>query len=78
MGGELSSLIEVVDFANKTELLEKLRNMRKSTVKLDEPERSAVKEMVGIAIQQAYFTTEKELLRYKKYVNVKGKTKNGR
>ena len=65
MGGELSSLIEVVDFANKTELLEKLRNMRKSTVKLDEPERSAVKEMVGIAIQQAYFTTEKELLRYK-------------
>ena len=52
--------------------------MRKSTVKLDEPERSAVKEMVGIAIQQAYFTTEKELLRYKKYVNGKGKTKNGR
>ena len=78
MGGDLSSLIEVVDFANKTELLEKLRNMRKSTVKLDEPERSAVKEMVGIAIQQAYFTTEKELLRYKKYVHGKGKTKNGR
>ena len=68
MGGELRALIEVIDFSSKDELLSKLRDMRESTVKLAPRERSAVKEIIGVGIQQAYYTTEKELLRYKQYI----------
>ncbi len=69
MGGELKALIETIDFSSKNELLENLRKLRKSTVKLAPQERSAVKEIIGVGIQQAYYTTEKELLRYKRYVS---------
>lgn len=75
MGGELLSLIEIMDFSSKTELLEKLRNMRKSTYKLEQPERSAVREMIGVAVQQTYFTTEKELLHYKNFLNNRKRSK---
>lgn len=80
MGGELRALIEVIDFSSKDELLAKLRDMRESTVKLSPRERSAVKEIIGVGIQQAYYTTEKELLRYKQYIqkrNSNTEVKNG-
>lgn len=69
MGGELKAIIETIDFSSKNELLENLRKLRESTVKLASQERSAVKEIIGVGIQQAYYTTEKELLRYKRYVS---------
>lgn len=71
MGGEMAALIESIDFNTKKELLEKLRNMRKSALRLPPRDRLAVKQMIGIGIQQAYFTAEKELLRYKEYLETK-------
>lgn len=34
MGGELKAIIETIDFSSKNELLENLRKLRESTVKL--------------------------------------------
>lgn len=48
MGGELKALIETIDFSSKNELLENLRKLRESTVKLAPQERSAVKEIIGV------------------------------
>lgn len=76
INGEIVPIIEAVDFSSKDELLKKLRDMRESTVKLAPADRRVVKQMIGIAIQEVYYTSERELLRYKGYTDYKkGKRK---
>lgn len=64
MSGEIANFIEAIDFRTKAELLGKLRRMRENTVRLSPADRRIVKQMLGVAIQQAYHTPEAELLAY--------------
>ena len=73
--GELVPIIEAIDYSSKDELLHKLRTMRDDTVRLAPADRRVVKQMLGIAIQEVCFTSEYELLRYKKFANYKKKPK---
>lgn len=68
MSGEVMPIIEAIDFTTKTELLTKLRVMRDSAGKLQKEDRRIVKDMLGVAIQEVYFTPGKELMRLKHYV----------
>lgn len=50
--------------------------MREATVRLAPADRRVVKQMLGIAIQEVCYTSERELLRYKGYADYKkGKRK---
>ena len=71
INGEIVPIIEAIDYASKDELLEKLRNMRNDTVRLTPEDRRVVKQMIGIAIQEVCYTSEYELLRYKRYTQYK-------
>lgn len=71
MNGEIIPIIETIDFTTKTELLTKLRAMRDSAGKLPQADRRIVKDMLGVAIQEVYFTPGKELMRFKHYLNYK-------
>lgn len=76
INGEIVPILEAVEFKSKDELLIKLRNMRAATVKLAPADRRVVKQMLGIAIQEVCYTSERELLRYKNYTEYKkGKRK---
>ncbi len=71
INGEIVPIIEAIDYTSKDELLQKLRAMRDSTVRLAPDDRRIVKQMLGIAIQEVCFTSERELLRYKSYSQFK-------
>lgn len=71
MNGEIIPIIETIEFTTKTELLIKLRAMRDSAVKLPHADRRIVKDILGVAIQEVYFTSGKELMRFKHYLNYK-------
>lgn len=76
INGEIVPILEAVEIKSKDELLTKLRNMRAATVKLAPADRRVVKQMLGIAIQEVCYTSERELLRYKNYTDYKkGKRK---
>ena len=68
LSGEITTFIETIEFKTKTELLEKLRTMRKNTVCLSPKDRHIVKQMIGVGIQQVYHTPESTLLQYAKGV----------
>lgn len=78
-GGELASLIPSIDFTSKRELLEKLRKIRdgiKGHTQFDE----FFRDNIGVAIQQAFYIKEKDLLMYKKVNTIRsnnGKKING-
>lgn len=76
MSGEIMPIIEDIDFSTKTELLEKLRAMRVSAGKLVPEDRCVVKDMLGVAIQEVYFTPGKEVMRFKHYVDYKKNSHN--
>lgn len=76
MSGEIMPIIEAIDFSTKTELLTKLRAMRDSAGKLAPEDRRVVKDMLGVAIQEVYFTPGKEVMRFKHYVDYKRNRRN--
>lgn len=65
LSGEIVTFIETIDFKSKSELLERLRTMRKNTVCLSPKDRHIVKQMIGVSIQQVFHTPENVLLKYK-------------
>ena len=74
INGEIVPILEAIEFSSKDELLTKLRDMRE--VRLAPADRRVVKQMLGIAIQEVCYTSERELLRYKGYADYKkGKRK---
>mgnify|MGYP006987513953 FL=1 len=78
IGGEIVPILEAIEFSSKDELLTKLRDMREATVRLAPSDRRVVKQMLGIAIQEVCYTSERELRRYKGYTDYKkGKRKKG-
>jgi hypothetical protein len=75
LSGEIVTFIETLDFTSKSELLERLRTMRKNTVCLSPKDRQVVKQMIGVAVQQVFHTPENVLLQYAHYKEQRHETK---
>ena len=74
--GEIGAIVEAIVCSSKDELRTKLRDMRGAAVRIAPADRRVVKQMLGIAIQEVCYTSERELLRYKGYTDYKkGKRK---
>lgn len=76
LSGEILPIIEAIEFSTKTELLEKLRSMRDSAGNLAPADRRILKDMLGVAIQEVYFTPGRELMRFKSYLEYKKNKKH--
>lgn len=64
ISGEILTFINDTEFIDKQDLLQKLRNMRENLQYFEPSRRNTLKQMVGIAIQQVYRCSEKELNYY--------------
>ena len=76
-GGELASLIPTIEYSSKRELLEKLRKIRegiKGHTEFDD----FFRENIGVAIQQCFYISEKDLLSQKNKTIVRSKNNNGK
>ena len=69
MSGELMSVIGCINFKNRDELLKKLRAIRDGVVKFAPPKRYILKKLIGISIQEVYFTSETDIMNYKNYLD---------
>lgn len=70
ISGEVLTFLNEIDYSSKQELLQKLRNMREKISHYEPNRRNTLKQLLGIAIQQVYRCSEKELQRFndfKKY-----------
>jgi len=73
MSGEIISFLDILEFKSKKELLDKLREIRESTINMDPHEREIIRKMLSVAVQEVYYTGEQKLLKYK---NFSSKQKN--
>lgn len=76
IGGELAFILQDIDFNSKQDLLEKLRGLRDSLRDYPEEQRKRLKPILSVAIQQAFYSSEWELNRYKNFCEYR--SKNGR
>ena len=67
IGGELSFILEDINYSSKQDLLDKLRNIRESLQDYPLSERKKLKPILAISIQQAFYASEWELMRYKRF-----------
>ena len=66
IGGELSFILQDIDYTSKKDLLDKLRAMRDDLQNYPKEERLKIKPILAISIQQAFYASEWELMRYRK------------
>lgn len=76
IGGELAFILQDIDFNSKQDLLEKLRGLRDSLRDYPEEQKKRLKPILSVAIQQAFYSSEWELNRYKNFCEYR--SKNGR
>lgn len=67
IGGELAFLLQDIEYNSKKELLDKLRSLRDSLQDYTREERNQIKPILVVSIQQAFYVSEWELMRYKKF-----------
>ncbi len=67
INGEITTFIDETDFETKEEFMDKMRKARKEPSLKSNAEYHIYHDIIGVAIQQAYYINEKQLLRYKKY-----------
>ena len=66
LGGELAFILGDIEYSSKPELLDKLRESRNELQDYPKEERIKLKPYLAIAVQQAFYTSEYELLRFKR------------
>lgn len=74
INGEVITFMDDCDFNSKEEFMDKLRAMRKSPNLAKNCNYKEFYDMVGVAIQQAFYINEKQLMRYKEYCNSRSMT----
>ena len=67
IGGELAFLLQDIEYNSKKDLLDKLRSYRDSLQDYSSEERKQIRPILVVSIQQAFYVSEWELMRYKKY-----------
>lgn len=76
IGGELAFILQDIDYKSKQDLLEKLRGLRDSLRNYPEDQKRILKPILSVAIQQAFYSSEWELNRYKNFCEYR--RQNGR
>lgn len=72
IGGELAFILQDIDYTSKQDLLDKLRTMRDGLKEYPKEQRKEIRPILAVAIQQAFYFSEWELMNYKKFCD-KGK-----
>ncbi len=76
ISGELAFVINDINYTSKKDLLDKLRELRQSLGGYSPSERKIIKPYLAVAIQQAFYSSEYELMRYRRFLDNRGA--NGR
>ncbi|MEG1752212.1 MAG: hypothetical protein RR247_04095 [Clostridia bacterium] len=74
INGEITNLISDLEFNSKEELMDKLRLLRKLQVNTQNTSASEYYQMLGTAIQQAFYTNPNQIMRYKNYCEFRKNT----
>ena len=74
LGGELAFILGDIDYSSKPELLDKLRECRNKLQDYPKDIRVKLKPYLAISVQQAFYTSEYELLRFKRLSKKGGNT----
>ena len=64
--GELSNFIKDIDFSSKQELIGKLKAICKDVKNYPKEAIKPMRDLLNVALQQAYYASESDLLYYKK------------
>lgn len=67
INGEITTFLDDIEFETKDQLMEKLRALRKAPNLASNTDYQDFYNIIGVAIQQAYYTNPKQIERYKKY-----------
>ena len=71
IGGELAFILQDIDYTSKQDLLDKFRNMRDNLKEYPKEEKQMIRPILAVAIQQAFYFSEWELMNYKKFCDKK-------
>lgn len=74
INGELTTFLDDIEFKDKDELMKKLRVLRKSPNLVPNTHYDTFYNIIGVAIQQAYYTNPKQLERFKNYCEFRKNT----
>lgn len=69
IGGELAFILQDINFSSKKDLLAKLRTLRESLKEYTLEERQSIRTILAVSIQQAFYISDWELMRYKEYLS---------
>ncbi len=69
IGGELAFILQDINFSSKQDLLTKLRTLRESLKEYTPEERQSIRPILAVSIQQAFYISDWELMRYKEYLS---------
>lgn len=71
LSGEMTNFLEILDVNTKTDLLVILRLIRKNLKVTENTDYDYFYNMIGVAIQQAYYTNAEQLEKYLNYTRKK-------
>ncbi len=67
IGGELAFVLQDIDYNSKKDLLDRLRNIREDLRDYPKEEKNNLRPILAVSIQQAFYASEWELMRYKNF-----------
>ena len=69
IGGELAFVLQDIDYSSKKNLLDKLRSIRDDLKNYDDKDRNEIRPILAVSIQQAFYSSNWELMKYKDFLN---------
>ena len=78
IGGELAFILQDIDYSSKQDLLDKLRTLRDELKEYPKDEKQNIRPILAVAIQQAFYFSEWELMNYKKIIDKKNPNEQGK
>ena len=78
IGGELAFILQDIDYTSKQDLLDKLRTMRDELKDYSKEEKQNIRPILAVAIQQAFYFSEWELMNYKKFIDKNNPNEQGK
>ena len=69
IGGELAFVLQDIDYSSKKDLLDKLRTIRDDLKNYDDKDKNEIRPILAVSIQQAFYSSNWELMKYKDFLN---------
>ena len=71
IGGELAFVLADIEYSSKQDLLTKLRVLRDDLKNYAPEDRNLIKPILAVSVQQAFYITNWELMRYKEFLSIR-------